>query len=68
MVNSDPTSSRVSIPFFYECTFDTEVAPIPQLIDGGIGNRHKPIKYGTHLLSKVLNNFEFEEGKAAIAV
>lgn len=69
VVNADPTISRVSIPFFYECAFETEVAPILQLFEG----RHspneqplQPIKYGSHLLNKVLNNFDFKERRKLI--
>ncbi len=68
VVNADPTSSRISIPFFYECAFEAQVAPIPQLLLHSEPEAQKPIKYGTHLLNKVLNNFDFEEGKNAVTL
>ena len=68
VINADPSISRISIPFFYECAFEAEVAPIPQLLDGQRSVSHQPIKYGTHLLSKVLNNFDFDETRKAVAV
>ena len=62
VINSDPTKSRVSIPFFYETAFDSVVQPIKQLVNQQ--QRHpgfEPVRYGEHLLGKVLNNFELEK-------
>lgn len=66
VVNADPTVSRISIPFFYECAFEANVAPISQLSGGKQNTSHTPVRYGTHLLSKVLNNFDFEEARNAV--
>ncbi|KAJ3195250.1 hypothetical protein HK101_000712 [Irineochytrium annulatum] len=55
---------RVSVPFFYEPNFTTVVSPLPNCVaeSGGI-ELHKSVMYGTHLLSKVSNNFTESEGK-----
>lgn len=58
VINSHPTKSRVSIPFFYEPCFDAMVEPLPQLCRSGQPSVYKPIRYGEHLESKVLRNFE----------
>lgn len=68
VVNADPTVSRISIPFFYECAFEAQVAPIPQLLSSKQAASHSPIRYGTHLLNKVLNNFDFEEARNTVTV
>ena len=62
VINADPSKSRVSIPFFYETAFDSVVEPIQQLLPlSGQKASYEPVRYGTHLLSKVLNNFELEQ-------
>jgi isopenicillin N synthase-like dioxygenase len=56
VINTHPTQSRVSIPFFYEPCFDAQVSPIPQLAqDAAI---FPSVRYGAHLEGKVLTNFE----------
>ena len=60
VVNTDPSCSRVSVPFFYETSFDAEVAPIPALLQPGEAPKCAPVRYGRHLESKVLSNFELE--------
>ncbi len=60
VVNTDPSCSRVSVPFFYETSFDAEVAPIPALLQPGEAPICAPVRYGRHLESKVLSNFELE--------
>ena len=67
VVNADPTKSRISIPFFYECAFEAKVSPIPQLLEVGREPTEQPIRYGTHLVNKVLKNFNFENPSTAIA-
>jgi isopenicillin N synthase-like dioxygenase len=57
VINKHPTQSRVSIPFFYEPCFDAIVSPIPQ-IAGWPGAVLPTVRYGKHLESKVLHNFE----------
>jgi isopenicillin N synthase-like dioxygenase len=59
VVNVDPSKSRVSVPFFYEPAFSTQVAP-PQELLHLTGGRpaYEPVVYGRHLESKVLSNFE----------
>jgi isopenicillin N synthase-like dioxygenase len=37
VINSDPTTSRVSIPFFYEPCFEAVVEPLPELVADGWG-------------------------------
>ena len=62
VVNTDPARSRVSIPFFFEPAFDAMIAPLPQLAAPGTraagAGVFAPVRYGTHLESKVLKNFE----------
>jgi isopenicillin N synthase-like dioxygenase len=68
VLNTDPARSRVSIPFFYEPAFEATIAPLPQLVAaaasgaaaGGAGPaaRFPSVRYGSHLESKVLSNFE----------
>ncbi|EIE18553.1 Clavaminate synthase-like protein, partial [Coccomyxa subellipsoidea C-169] len=57
VINADPSRSRVSIPFFYEPAFDAQVAPIPALLQPGVVPSFGSVCYGSHLESKVLNNF-----------
>jgi isopenicillin N synthase-like dioxygenase len=57
VLNTHSSSSRVSIPYFYEPAFEARVAPIPELC-GAEGPRFPEVRYGSHLESKVLNNFE----------
>jgi isopenicillin N synthase-like dioxygenase len=57
VLNSHASSSRVSIPYFYEPAFEARVAPIPQLAAAG-GPRFPEVRYGSHLEAKVLSNFE----------
>jgi len=68
VINADPTRCRVSLPFFYESAFEAEVAPIPSLVHPDSQPLHHPIKYGRHLLSKVLSNFELHPNEAAAAI
>ena len=68
VINADPSRSRVSLPFFYEPAFEAVVAPLPQLAGaspGGAARGLKPVRYGRHLESKVLSNFELEPDVAA---
>jgi isopenicillin N synthase-like dioxygenase len=62
-VNTDPSRSRVSLAFFYEPAFEAVVEPIAGV--GGArpdaGQRYPPVRYGSHLESKVLTNFELED-------
>lgn len=60
VVNTDLSKSRVSLPFFYECAFEARVSPIPQLLESGQKASHESVKYGAHLLKKVLSNFNFD--------
>jgi len=68
VVNADPSRSRVSVPFFYETAFDAEVAPIPGLLRNGEQPMFSPVRYGRHLESKVLSNFELDPPADAAAV
>ena len=69
VINADPTRSRVSLPFFYEPAFEAVVAPLRELQGlAGSGSRAgslAPVRYGSHLESKVLSNFELEADVAA---
>lgn len=59
VINTDPTRSRVSIPFFYEPAYEAVVAPVPQLsAQAPLREALRATRYGSHLESKVLNNFE----------
>ena len=66
VVNTDPSRSRVSIAYFHEPGFESLVEPLPQFVAPGAAPSFAPVRYGTHLESKVLNNFELE-GKEACA-
>eukprot|EP00882_Tetradesmus_deserticola_P004245 GHRQ01004484.1.p1 GENE.GHRQ01004484.1~~GHRQ01004484.1.p1 ORF type:complete len:303 (+),score=107.64 GHRQ01004484.1:1619-2527(+) len=57
VLNTARDSSRVSAPFFYEPYFEAVVAPAPQLCRGQ-PPLFQPIRYGSHLESKVLSNFD----------
>ena len=52
---------RVSIPFFFETSWDTVVAPIPGI--GSDSKHYSEVKYGDHLYAKVANNFD-KDGRA----
>ena len=69
VINADPARARVSLPFFYEPAFEAVVAPLPELAHlAGSGLRGQglaPVRYGSHLESKVLSNFELEPDVAA---
>ena len=67
VINADPKASRVSVPFFYEPAFEAVVAPLPQLCTPSRPPCALPMRYGTHLESKVLNNFELDAAEAAVA-
>ena len=58
VINADPSKSRVSLPFFYECGFETVVKPIQTLVLEGQRPKYQEVQYGKHLLGKVLSNFE----------
>lgn len=60
VINADPYRSRVSIPFFYEPCYEAVVEPPAELVNktGKRLEQHKPVRYGSHLEGKVLNNFE----------
>jgi len=53
--------SRVSVPFFYECGFDTIIEPLKELRKDGKEGEYESVRYGKHLENKVLSNFELEE-------
>lgn len=58
VINSDPSRSRVSIPFFFEPSFEARIAPLPQFVKAGVQPAFRAVRYGSHLESKVLSNFE----------
>ena len=57
VINAHPERSRVSTAFFYEPCFEAVVAPLPELLAGRPA-AFPPVRYGSHLESKVLRNFE----------
>jgi isopenicillin N synthase-like dioxygenase len=65
VVHTDPTRSRVSIAYFHEPGFEALVEPLPQLVAPGAAPLFSPVRYGAHLESKVLSNFELEEKDAS---
>ncbi|KAK9804233.1 hypothetical protein WJX72_002642 [[Myrmecia] bisecta] len=58
VINADPSLSRISIPFFYEPAFEARVEPVARLCSADRPPQFPPVRYGNHLESKVLNNFE----------
>ena len=54
VINADPSKSRVSLPFFYEPAFEAVVAPLGGLCPPSNPPRVPPVRYGSHLESKVL--------------
>lgn len=58
--SNERKKSRVSVPFFYECGFDTIIKPLDELKKDGEEGDYEPVRYGRHLESKVLSNFELE--------
>lgn len=60
---------RVSVPFFYEPSFDAWIEPLPaalrlQAKEGGRGSegkRKEPVRYGDFLLKKVGGNFAVKD-------
>jgi isopenicillin N synthase-like dioxygenase len=51
-------SYRVSVPFFFEPDFATEVAPLKSCIRRTGGRkRWEPVVYGEHLVGKLRGNF-----------
>jgi isopenicillin N synthase-like dioxygenase len=56
-------SYRISVPFFYEPSFDSVITPLPNCVKMTGGEEvYKQVVYGDHLLSKVSNNFDEKEG------
>eukprot|EP00755_Sulcionema_specki_P006808 Sspe_Gene.36491::Locus_17629_Transcript_1_1_Confidence_1.000_Length_1267::g.36491::m.36491 len=51
-VKSVPGHTRVSVPFFFEPSFDAMLRPLPHS-----DNDEKPVKFGDYLTNKVTNNF-----------
>ena len=59
VIHSQSASPRVSLPFFFEPSFDADVAPLPELLARtGDPAAFAAVKYGEHLTKKVLSNFE----------
>ena len=58
VVNSHPSASRISIPFFFEPNYEAVVQPLPEFCPVGQPPKYSPVRYGSHLESKVLRNFE----------
>lgn len=59
VVNATPDRSRISIPFFYEPNYDAMVEPLPEMCSPS-EPKLPSVRYGKHLESKVLRNFEFQ--------
>lgn len=53
---------RISVPFFFEPSFDSKISPLPNCVrlTGGV-KIYQEVLYGDHLLSKVKNNFDIKE-------
>lgn len=64
VINTSRSTPRVSVPFFYEPCFEATLQPLPQLCRGRTP-QYRPLRYGSHLESKVLSNFEMEAAPAA---
>jgi isopenicillin N synthase-like dioxygenase len=62
--NGGNSRSRVSVPFFYECGFDTIIEPLKELRKDGNEGEYESVRYGKHLEDKVLSNFELEEASS----
>ena len=58
VANADRTRSRVSLPFFYEPSFDAVVTPVTGLKSSRSSKMLPSKHYGRHLESKVFSNFE----------
>lgn len=57
--SDDSARSRISVPFFYEPSFDAVIAPLPELAAEGVrGEPYSSVVYGEHLTIKVESNFE----------
>lgn len=53
---------RISIPFFYDPSYDAVIAPIDELVQrSGRPPSFEPIRYGDHLYAKTSNNFVFDQ-------
>jgi isopenicillin N synthase-like dioxygenase len=52
-----PTVGRISVPFFFEPNYDTQVTPLAVCCDETGGPKHAPQIYGEHLEKKVFSNF-----------
>lgn len=50
--------TRLSVPFFFDPSYDAIIRPIPSLVErSGRPACFEPIMYGDHLLAKTSNNF-----------
>jgi len=57
-----PAQDRISVPFFFDPNYDSQIAPIDALVQRS--NQppcFDPIMYGDHLLAKTSKNFVLEE-------
>lgn len=67
VINMAKGKDRTSVAFFYEPAFEASVSPIPELLErSSEPPLYSSVRYGSHLESKVLSNFELE-GVNAVA-
>lgn len=56
---------RYSFPLFFACDYDTEVAPLPELIAEGDAPHYEPIKAGDHLFAQTVQSFVYLRDRLA---
>lgn len=61
VIHKSKGNYRVSIPFFFEPNYDAFIAPLDCCITDERPLSFSSVVYGDHLLSKVSNNFAFNQ-------
>ena len=59
-VLNNSNRARYSIPFFYNCSLDTQVKPLSKFITRENPVKYEPVVYGEHLEKNVLTNYIFD--------
>lgn len=54
-------AERISIPFFYEPSFDCEAVPLSHLVAMNPTKKYEPKQYGKHLLAKQNHNYTYRQ-------
>ncbi|WP_245947246.1 isopenicillin N synthase family dioxygenase [Jannaschia seohaensis] len=59
---------RFSMPYFVSADYDTEIAPLPGLVDAGCASRYPPFRAGDHLERMLRRDFPYLRAQARSGV